>query len=396
MWRRGLVVWMAAALALAGAVAWAAETAETERKEVVVQVVGISAHSFDEAREDALRNAVKEGAGDVIRSATRAEKGVLLVDTIVSRAAGYVRGYTVLGKTEDNGVYKVEVSATVARGKVADDLAAIQILIRQVGWPNLVVAVEEEPGDIRLPCSAADAKLSDFFEKLGLDLVDPKMFKQILGTRSKPADDLDPFLATVRLHASYGILVKATARTGESKEVYGMKMTPVTVTLDVKIIGFDNAQILTRKTVSVSRNSENAAAVAQRLLEEAAAEVAPQVLMRLVEHWAEDIDVGRRVVLLGKRVDTDILNAFLERLRRLEGVKTVQVIHHDSEDVTIVKVVSRLEATSLAEELGTLSGGRLKATGYAARRVEFTVKAPARPAAETRPDAPTPPAGTVR
>jgi hypothetical protein len=394
MWRPRLVVWMAAALALAGATAWAAEAPDADAKEVVVTVTGISAHSYEEATQDALRNAVKQGAGETLTSLTRVERGVLLNDIIISRAAGYVRRYDPLGKTEDNGVYRVEVRATVARGKVADDLAAVQMLIRQVGWPNLVIHVEVAPGGPPVSSDAAEAKLMDFFEKLGFDIVDPKMFRQLLGPRPKPAEDMDPFLATVRLHASYGIMAKATIQTGQAKDVYGIKLTPVTVTLDVKAMGFDNAAILARKSATVPRNAENVAVTAQALLEEAAAEVAPQILMRLLEHWAEDIDIGRRVVLLGRRIDTNTLTDFLGRLKGLDGVKTAQVVNSESEDITIVKVVSRLDAASLAQEIGTLSGGRLKLTGYAARRVDFAMNTAPKPAEGNKPAAAPAPAGT--
>jgi len=143
----------------AGTTGRAAEAPDADAKEVVVTVTGISAHSYDEARGDALRNAVKQGAGETLTSLTRVERGVLLGDTIISRAAGYVRGYDVLGKAEDNGVYRVEVRATVARGKIADDLAAVQMLIRQVGWPNLVIHVEVAPGGPLVSGDAAEAKL---------------------------------------------------------------------------------------------------------------------------------------------------------------------------------------------------------------------------------------------
>ena len=364
-----------AAALLLPAAAWPGEKAE---EIVEVTVTGESAHSFEEAKEDALRKAVEMGGGKIMRTDTHVRDFQLIHDTIISRAVGYVRHYYVLSKQEEEGVYKVKVRAQVSTSKIEEDWGAIEVLIVRKGRPNILVVVEERTEGLASTGNAAEYKLRDIFDKLGFDLVDDealaKMGERGLIRAEIAGDERRAAAIAAQLHASYAVTGRAHVRAGTPIDRYGVTFTAVSVSLDVKVVEAGNAKLLASKSASAQRGSRDPVAAARLALQLAAADVGRQAIYRMLEHWARDLDVGATVLLVGTRIDTQVLNPFIERLRGLDGVKGVNVIDHNAE-LTTIKVTTRLEAKALADEIPGLSGGRFAVTGYTRGRIEFAMKA---------------------
>ena len=347
--------------------------------EVTVQVTGESAHSAEEAKEDALRKAVEQGAGKTVFSDTRVADFQLMHDTIVSRARGYVKRFDVLKQWEEDGVYYATVRAVVAVGEVDDDWGALQVLIERKGRPNLLIVVQEDAGDVGATGNVAEYRLRDVFEALAFDLVDDEA---IAGTAERDAvraelvgDERRAAAVAAQLHAGYAVTGRAKLRKEPASTPYaGVTVIPVTADLLVKIVAADSAELLASKSASARRTSRDAGTAAKLALEDAAAQVGKDAMLRMLAHWSRDIDVGARVMLEGVRIDTEVLNAFIERLRAVPGVKSARVVDHNRE-LTSVKVVTRLEPKSIADEIPSLSGGRFTTTGYSGARVAFAMRA---------------------
>jgi len=367
-----------AAVVLAALVAFAAGAVARDAGELVeVAATGESAYSFEQAKEDALRKAVEAGAGKTVFSDTRVSNFRLMHDTIVSRAAGYVRDYDILSRDEVDGVYRVRVRARVAVGSIDEDWGALQILLRRKGNPTLLVVVEETVDGRSRRDRPSEYKLRDILDETGFDLIDDETLAA-MGERdalraSLVGDERKAASVAAQLHASYAVIGRANARTDRERDVRGLSLTPAVADLSIKIVAADNAYLVASKSSSARRTAREAGTAAKTALEDAASLAAADAVPRMLEHWARDIDEGSIVTLLGTRIDTGLVQMLTEGLRGLDGVTTANVQDHNPE-LTTLKVRTRLEASSLSREIESLSGGRLAATGFSPGRVEFAMK----------------------
>ena len=363
-----------AALAMLGAGEGSAQPAAPAAEETLVTVTGESAHSFEEAKEDALRRAVEVGAGKEVFGDTRVADFTLRHDVIISRAAGYVRTYDVLERKMVDGIYTVRVQATVVIGKIRDDWGAIQVLLERKGRPNILVLVTEEGQGLTWTGNAAEYKLRELFGEKGFKIVDDEALANVIGrdmTRAALAGDVKKAAAAAnQLHAGYVVLGRALVRAGTAEDVYGARLTPVSADLLLKIVATDSAQQLVSKTSSAKRASEDPTSAAKQALDLAAKEIWPELLRGILNEWSLDLDMGATMTVLGTRVPTDVLDAIVAGLRKTEKVKTVTIVDHN-EQMSTLSVMTRLESRELGKILKELSGGKVEVTGISPGRVEF-------------------------
>jgi len=135
------------------------------------------------AKDAALRTAVERVAGTVVSATTLTQNSQLISDEILSHSAGYVSHWEPVGKpTEEGGVLKVTVKATVSKADLDKDLAAVQALITRLGNRKLVILTQEQT--IQVPdkegkslthsSSVLSTVLSEVFKQDGWTLVDPQ------------------------------------------------------------------------------------------------------------------------------------------------------------------------------------------------------------------------------
>ena len=363
-------------------VAWAAAEREEAR---TITVEGVSAHSHSEAEEDALRKAVRQGAGAYLRSKQAVSDFQLVHDCIVSRARGYVKEYERLDEWESkDGAFYVKVRAVVVPGKVSEDWGAVELLVKLMGRPNLLIQVGERAAGVAPTEGVAQSQLTDLFEERDIELVDPdavEALKKRLGVRAEAAGDTRKAKALpVQLYASYEVKGTLDIRAGQPRKTYGLTSTPVTATLVVKIYATGSGKLLATKSGAITRASREPSAAAAEATKRVVADVGSRAMFRMLEHWARALDVGKTVMLHGTRIDTEVLATVVERLGgEVEGVETVSIVDHNPE-LSTVKMVGRLKLLSILRELQSLSGGRLRVTGMEQGRVDFEMKAtPPRP-----------------
>jgi len=355
-----------------------ATAAEAKPPEVVVTVTGESAHSFEEAKEDALRKAVEMGAGTEVFSDTRVADFQLMHDTIVCRAEGYVRSYDIPEKKEADGVYKVKMRAVVAVGRIKDDWGALQILLVRKGRPNILILVSETGTRLSRAGNAAEYKLRELLGERGIDIVDDEALAAVANRDAVHAmiegDEKKAAAVATQLHAGWLVLGRASVRSGEPKTVYGVDLVPAVVDLFVKVVAADNAQQIASKSASCKANSrDDAASAAKRALEGAAEQVEQEVFKRIVLAWSRDLDVGTKFEVVGTRIPTEVLNVIVERLRMMEGVKMVTIIDTNPQ-LSTLSVVTRLEPMELGRAIVSASGERVEITGQSPGRIGFKMR----------------------
>jgi hypothetical protein len=128
--------------------------------------------SRDKAIEDALCNAIEQATGSLIENQTLVENYQLLSDKIFSQSRGYVRSYEVISEKLDPGLFRVTLRASVTSGDLENDLRALNLLMRQLRKPRIMVLFKDtEAGRVAIGRMAEDA-ISRVFLDRGSKLVD--------------------------------------------------------------------------------------------------------------------------------------------------------------------------------------------------------------------------------
>ena len=353
-------------------------------EERTIEVIGRSADGYPNAVEDALRQAVRQGAGVLISSETAVRDFVLLRDCIYSRAAGYVRSRQVIKRSrEPNDLYAAHVRATVRTGKIDEDWAGLKMLLERKGRPDIMVVVSRsgEAQTSPMDITAAESVLADFFESRHFDLVDRDTLGKVVGTEQARAALWDsPSKAAavgLRLKAGYVLVGRIRQTTGKPEEVAsGVMATMARADLRVKLVAADTGKLLTTKLANVKAGSQYPEKASQDAVKKAAAALAEPVLYRLISHWSEDLDQGLKIDILLAAVDLDVIQEIAEGLRNAkeEGVwvKGVTIAEADARGISRILIWGPGVTTSwLAKKVKAVMSGKVKAVRMTPSRIEF-------------------------
>ncbi len=130
----------------------------------------------DEAKKNALREAVEQAAGVMVSASTLTQNSQLVSDKVFANSAGYVKSYQVLESAEDKGTMRVKVRAVVSTAALDKDLQAVVAMIRRFGNPRLMIVLQEntvQPNGTIVSTGATTTVLTDAFKADGWRMIDP-------------------------------------------------------------------------------------------------------------------------------------------------------------------------------------------------------------------------------
>lgn len=359
--------------------------AETDAVEVTAQ--GESDVSYDAAEQDAVRAAVRQAVGVSIESQTKVADFALIRDAMVTRANGYVRSYQVIEKkrTADD-TFLVKVRAECMRGKLDGDFMAIQNLIEMMGRPQFSITVDAKRAGSPDVANWIESAFTDELDKIGLAVLDTSTANEALereykramaAGNTKKAEQLK-----LKMGAPYGVAVTATGSSTET-EVYGAKMNMAVVELKATVTHRDTAEVLASKSGSGRSGGVDTAGL-QEACKKAVAAVFPEVQNRILFHWTRDLDTGSSITLEISDSDFAAVSSLAAKLRKVENVTQVEIVEAPEDGIAVLRVIGRIKAAVVAEQIGKLSGGKLESNVSGPRKVT------ARPAAAPTAPAPQP------
>ncbi|MBM3887641.1 MAG: hypothetical protein FJ388_00800, partial [Verrucomicrobia bacterium] len=123
----------------------AASAQEIFEVTAVGQAAGNVANAREQALTDALREAVRKGAGVDVVSMTKISDFLLEYDRVFATSFGYVRGYNVLKSgLEGDGIYRVTVRAQVGKGEPdLKDTRVLGMILRLKQSPRVALQITE-------------------------------------------------------------------------------------------------------------------------------------------------------------------------------------------------------------------------------------------------------------
>ena len=305
------------ALALFLLVAVAADAAAVTR---TVRATGMApveggdrAAAFAEAKRAALRQAVEEGVGVLVSSATRVENFSVIADQILTQTTGYVRRFTLVEESEVEGVYRVVLDAVVDLRDLHRDLAGLRLALSETGNPRVICVgreiVASETGDEEVAWGTVQAELARAVSAHGgggFCVVVPADTDDVWRTESAAALVVagEARLAPAAVPVPFG--ASSLEQTG---------LTSAAASLEVQLSWSD-----TRESVGSVASTGRAVAPTWRAAAEGAIQRAVDAVGEcIVVSLAEEVRAkaySPRRVSLQVQAPHDLLGAFEEELRR--------------------------------------------------------------------------------
>lgn len=348
---------------------------------VEVEAEGRAAGDAPAARQqaltDALREAVRSGAGVDLVSESQMENFELTFDRTFSKARGYVKKYEVLeaGLTED-GFYTVKIKADVGdKAPGANDTMTFQMMAREHEAPRIAIRIDEQIEGVQNGRLATDW-LRNTATKCGLRVVDLNNAQGQGGMLSKRAEALGRKTeATVRSEGivsacDYVIEGNIVGSAAGTQSFYGSKAGKK-YSLGLNITVRDAATgaiVLTENPESrdiLIRNvsSDTAAArEAVRQLMEGSARKADtdagwKLIRRIFAHWASEMDLGATIKLEFVGLDLESADKLKAGLEKQTAIGAVWVRSIDAAAVSVIECESRLNAPDLAKVVSSVLPG---------------------------------------
>jgi hypothetical protein len=367
--------------------------------EVVVTGVGRAPGDERTAREqaltEALRDAVRQGAGVDLVSATKVSNYVLEYDRVFATAFGYVRDYKVLESGLDEvGDYVVKVSATVGKGAPdVEDRLLVRQIIRLKGAPRLAVVGEEKLNGARGQAPAGASALAARAVELGFRVVATEVADTARERRAAREDLLgDSSTAALRragatAGADLLVTVRTSVEVGKAENVYGSALRSVSLNLDLAVARTDSAETLVRLSPPAvkltSSGSTPEAALADALKAHFANGAADAFLRTLLVRWVTELDLGALVRLEIRGIDRDGWRGLVGALRDSPGIGSLWERDFDARHLSLVDVESRLTSEQLADRVEQALGGAFQADKVTMAALSFVPVV-----ASAEPDAP--------
>ncbi len=248
--------------------------------------------SRDKAIEDALRNAVEQATGSFIENETLVENYQLLSDKIYSQSRGYVQTYEVLDEKVDEGLYRVTIQATVASGELKNDLRALNVLMRQVRKPRVMVLFEETMSEGVNSGKLAEDAVSKVFLDNGFKLVDANTVRRNLG-QDKVRGLLagDGRVAAV-ISDKYGaeMLLLGTAQAVTNQVIIGdIKINSNQAVISAKLVRADTGEVKVSETRQAAKPHVNSLAGIQMAISEASELLANDMIDKIIQIFREEV-----------------------------------------------------------------------------------------------------------
>lgn len=132
------------------------------------------------ARHEAFRNAVEQVVGSYIDSKTLVSNSVLISDSILNFSNGYIKSYDQIDTRNENGTYKVKISALVESYILEKKISGLGISMSNVNTANIVAEIKTKIDLEKQKKRITDDIMNDFpkkayntiYQKMALDHID--------------------------------------------------------------------------------------------------------------------------------------------------------------------------------------------------------------------------------
>lgn len=366
--------------------------------EVTVSSEGFGEFPYarEQALTNALRSAVRKGAGVDVISQSKVTNMMLKEDVVFSRSLGYIESYEILERSYDSvkQVYTVKIKAKVSAKPLSDkDELAVQLLLKRMKSPVFFFQAIEKIEGVKTQKSASDVILAEHARKMGIHVLDKEVYQEknrqdVLRAKYDTSDakasdkmrdiSLNPYdikiisdvsgeISSLRYSeqlgknirdASFDIVLKAVwADTGETIVLLRCpeKFCPG-VNNDFNDMPFELTSQLPRAYLN------------RLLVGDGHVSVFYQMILK---KWIIEQDLGTYTQIRLLQANKKIVDAVIEKLKAVDGVHHVHLRSFDSKFYSVLELESNADYMALAGAVKKVLSGKYQLDSATRRRLTF-------------------------
>jgi len=328
-----------------------------------------------QALADALREAVRQGAGINIISNTKVTDYVLNFDRIFSRAFGYVKSFKILSRGyDDTGIYKVKISALVSKTSPdMNDYLAMRQIIALKGSPKLLIRASGKIKDVGDAPELIDGQLREIALKCGFQTIMLSQFNESEGSRIKRDRSVGdaPSVAYresgVRGKYDFVINVDVSGAYNGKSELYGVTTQRFSLGADLSAT-YPNGNSIAQLTVpskemdiaQVTDKTQAARSALQITLGGDKGKNFRALLLRILTSWLSEFDTGTKITVEFPNISSKLFEQTVDGLKNAKGINAVNIREFDDKLKSIIEIESNLKAYDLGQLIRSVSDEQLK------------------------------------
>jgi hypothetical protein len=352
MW---LVIAALATLALIGPGTRGQDVVKEKGENLVEVTVTAEGADKDEAVRMAMRKAVETGSGTYISSQSEVKDFALVRDTVMARAAGFIKSYKVLAtRPLPDDTVEVKLQAEVSIQGIEDMWGTVTTLLKQVGRPKIMVFIREKIDESVQDDSTVQTRIENLLLKSGFLLVDKEQLKEIdkKDLQAAAAEDSPAKIQAIAKRFGAQLFISGTANSsaGPQRAVNGIDLFAYQAEGNIRCFRSDTAQLLSSTPGGPARGVDRVGrSAATKALDLLAQEVAPKVQEDILSSWQSVLTGGGEVQL---HVEGITFQQYSDLKKQLATVKHVSEVNGDFHNqVAELSLQSDLTAEKLAEKL---------------------------------------------
>lgn len=292
--------------------------------------IGSTEAAGEEAKLDALREAVRQVCGSFINAQTETADFAVVRDKVLEQPVGFARVLKVLkGPTViDGDITEVQLSAEVFPVRFEQAWAEFAHIKQREGNPRCVVMIlQDDNVDDNKPPEAngsVQSAVEDFFLSQKVQLMDKQTTDAVrtrdLELAAKNGDAAKAAAAGAAFKADVVVMGKAEAKRGEPVDVGGHKVERWVVTLAARVVQTDSGAVILSRTYQPEKPYASTIGTGQAALAKLTQEIAPRLLLDIGEAWRDRATAGKLIQVTLEPCTRSQFKAIQAEMIKLKGV----------------------------------------------------------------------------
>jgi hypothetical protein len=340
----------------------------------------------NEALSQAKRDALAKSIGQMLTSTTEVENYMVKKDLIITRTMGFIKKVDIISEVQGaDGAWKIDITAVVAKDDLQSDLAAMGILIQQIGNPRIAMLIQETNiDDQAATANLSEAKLIDFFKSKTFEVVDPnaalRFRESAQGIAAIGGDPAAAAALGTQLNAEVMIVGSVVAKASDVSQIKafaGSGMKSASAIISLKAVNVSTRQIMAAKTIDAAAVHVNQHTAGSRAMESALTKLLNEnngFFASLLESWRSSAADGSSFQLTIQNVQT-FQQVKLVKQNVEKQVSTLTQRGFSKPSLTLDAVFLG-SVEDLCEKLDglNLGGATLSVEGYQGNSIQLKVK----------------------
>jgi len=341
----------------------------------------------NEALTAAKRDALEKGIAMILLSGTEMERFRVKRDLVLRKATGAVKSYQILSQhTENDGVLKIRIKATISNSVMRDHLAAFQILIESMNKPRVMAIIQESNIDNDDPgnASAENAIIALLKEPYGFEIIDQKIISSVKSNKQKVTslvgNDTEAAAFGTQFGAEVVISGSAISRRAESLSKEPDGMISVQADVAIKAINCATGHVIASASDHAAKMHISPQTAGTQAIAAAAEKCTKKMLDTLIKDWQDQANNGMPVTITVTNVPTfRVKNNVMQTLKGISGVIRVNERSWDARSgLLTIDIQYKGNPNGLAAKVDNYKlangGGSLAVTGINGQEVTLSVQ----------------------